>query len=114
MTSHTQSPKPPTACRVGFYCERCRADSDKGQERRDRLIAKPLAGLNLGPRFACPFGRGEVGAYIPPPKSKGVGDTVAKVTHALGIEQCPPCKERQADWNALLPYNQDDLTPQGK
>lgn len=105
MTLPTPSLKQPTACRVGFYCERCRADSEKGQERRDKINAKSLAGLNLGPRFSCPFGRGDVGAYIPPPPSKGAGDTVAKVTHAMGIEQCQPCKERQSALNEFLPYN---------
>ena len=104
LTSPTPPPKPPTACRVGFYCERCRADSDKGQARRDKIIAKTLAGLDLVPRFSCPFGRGEVGAYIPPPPSKGLGDTVAKVTHAMGIEQCPPCLERQERLNNAIPY----------
>lgn len=37
-------------------------------------------------------------------KSKGLGDTVKKVTNALGIKQCPPCKRRQEKLNRLFPY----------
>ncbi len=39
-------------------------------------------------------------------RSRGLGDTIAKVTNALGIPSCPGCKKRQ-DWaNKLLPYNE--------
>jgi len=37
--------------------------------------------------------------------SRGVGDSVAKLTHALGIEQCNGCRQRQMLLNALLPYS---------
>jgi hypothetical protein len=37
-------------------------------------------------------------------KSKGLGDTVKKVTNALGIKQCEPCKRRQQKLNRLFPY----------
>ena len=33
-----------------------------------------------------------------------LGDAIAKVTHALGIEQCDACKERQQKLNKLFPY----------
>lgn len=38
-------------------------------------------------------------------ESRGFGDTVAKLTHALGIEQCTGCRARQALFNAWLPYS---------
>jgi hypothetical protein len=33
----------------------------------------------------------------------GAGDLVARATHALGIEQCTPCAQRQAALNQALP-----------
>jgi hypothetical protein len=37
-------------------------------------------------------------------KSRGVGDTVAKITSTLGVEPCGGCKERQAKLNQMFPY----------
>ena len=42
--------------------------------------------------------------------SKGLGDTVKKVTNALGIKQCEPCKRRQQKLNRLFPYKNKDKT----
>lgn len=36
--------------------------------------------------------------------SRGLGDTVAKVTRKLGIRRCGGCKERQEKLNKLFPY----------
>lgn len=44
-------------------------------------------------------------------KSKGLGDTVKKVTNAFKIPQCPACKRRQEKLNRLFPYKQ---TPKNK
>ena len=41
-------------------------------------------------------------------KSKGLGDTVKKVTNALGIKQCEPCRRRQEKLNRLFPYKDKD------
>jgi hypothetical protein len=57
---------------------------------------------------------GETGETPPPAKTKpkqrsrGLGDTVAKITTAMGIKPCGKCKERQAKLNALLPYAADE------
>lgn len=40
----------------------------------------------------------------PETKSRGLGDTIAKVTTALGIPPCGGCKERQEKLNKLVPY----------
>lgn len=40
-------------------------------------------------------------------KSRGVGDTIAKVTRAVGIKPCGGCKKRQKWLNEALPYNED-------
>ena len=37
-------------------------------------------------------------------KSKGLGDTVKKITAIMGIRQCEPCKRRQQKLNRLFPY----------
>lgn len=36
--------------------------------------------------------------------SRGLGDTIAKATTALGIKPCGGCKERQKLLNKLVPY----------
>ena len=36
--------------------------------------------------------------------SRGLGDTFAKVTSAIGIKPCGGCKERQEKLNKLIPY----------
>jgi|13_taG_2_1085334.scaffolds.fasta_scaffold00161_4 hypothetical protein len=43
----------------------------------------------------------------PDNKSKGLGDTVKKVTEKLGIKQCGGCKRRQEKLNRLFPYGKD-------
>jgi len=37
-------------------------------------------------------------------KSRGLGDTVAKITSAVGIRPCGGCKKRQKKLNELFPY----------
>ena len=37
-------------------------------------------------------------------ESRGLGDTIHKVTEALGIPHCPKCAERKKFLNALAPY----------
>jgi hypothetical protein len=45
-----------------------------------------------------------------PKKIKGLGDAIATVTDALGIEQCDGCKKRQEKLNKLIPFGTKDLT----
>ena len=40
-------------------------------------------------------------------KSKGLGDTIKKVTNKLGIKQCGGCKKRQEKLNRLFPYKKE-------
>ena len=37
---------------------------------------------------------------------EGLGDVVAKVTDALGIPKCEPCKQRQEKLNNMFPFTQ--------
>lgn len=37
-------------------------------------------------------------------QSRGLGDTVAKLTSAIGIKPCGACKQRQKKLNDLVPY----------
>jgi len=41
-------------------------------------------------------------------KSRGLGDSIKKVTSALGIKQCGGCKRRQEKLNRLFPYDSND------
>ena len=36
--------------------------------------------------------------------SLGLGDTIAKITDALGIEKCEKCEERRKNFNRLFPW----------
>jgi len=49
-----------------------------------------------------------------PKKIKGLGDVVATVTDALGIEQCEGCSQRQEKLNKLFPFGVKDLTEEQK
>ncbi len=43
-----------------------------------------------------------------PRRSRGLGDSIAKATKAMGISPCGGCKQRQAALNKLVPYKHDD------
>lgn len=45
---------------------------------------------------------------LEPLPSKGLGDSIAKVTSFLGIEPCEPCKQRKDTLNRLFPYLKAD------
>lgn len=40
----------------------------------------------------------------PQAPSKGLGDTIAKATKAVGIKPCGGCKKRQEKLNKIFPY----------
>lgn len=40
--------------------------------------------------------------------SRGLGDTIAKITSAVGIQPCGGCQQRQEALNRMFPYRQDD------
>tara|TARA_R110000824_G_scaffold222128_2_gene409500 strand:+ start:146 stop:523 length:378 start_codon:yes stop_codon:yes gene_type:complete len=44
------------------------------------------------------------GIQKPTDKSRGLGDTVAKMTKAVGVKPCGKCKKRQAALNKMFPY----------
>jgi len=37
-------------------------------------------------------------------KSKGLGDSIAKLTTSIGIKPCGGCKKRQKKLNNMFPY----------
>lgn len=41
-------------------------------------------------------------------RSRGLGDTIAKATKAVGIKPCGGCKKRQQYLNRKFPYKQND------
>ena len=41
-------------------------------------------------------------------RSRGLGDTVAKMTKAVGIKPCGGCKKRQEILNRAVPYKAKD------
>jgi hypothetical protein len=48
--------------------------------------------------------------WNPSMPSRGLGDTVAKVTNAVGIKSCGGCKKRQEKLNSLVPFGAGDKT----
>ena len=43
--------------------------------------------------------------------SRGFGDTVAKVSKAVGIKPCKPCQKRRQLLNKVLPYDSKNSKP---
>ena len=43
-------------------------------------------------------------------KPKGLGDTIASITSAIGIEPCEGCEERKEKLNNLISFKQYELT----
>lgn len=50
-------------------------------------------------------------AWTPDQPSRGLGDSIAKLTHAVGIKPCRGCKKRQAGINKLVPYTPHSPLP---
>lgn len=80
------------------WCPVCgRARGWPGEQRRPSALPENL-------RRVC---TGAPGSPVAPKKSRGLGDTVAKVIDkATGglVKPCGGCKERQAFLNKLVPY----------
>jgi hypothetical protein len=45
-----------------------------------------------------------------PRKNKGLGDVIANVTTAIGIEPCDGCNRRKDQLNKLFPFGIEDFT----
>lgn len=43
-------------------------------------------------------------SFVKKTKSKGLGDTIAKITSSVGIKPCGGCKKRQEALNQAFPY----------
>ena len=43
-------------------------------------------------------------------KPKGIGDTIASITSAIGIEPCEGCDKRKDALNNLMPFTRNQLT----
>lgn len=46
-------------------------------------------------------------------QDKGLGDTVKRVTTAIGFKPCSPCQKRAEKLNRLVPYRQGPNIPAG-
>lgn len=43
-----------------------------------------------------------------PAKARGLGDTIAKITSAVGIKPCGGCNRRKAMLNKIVPYKPNE------
>ena len=86
-------------CTVKLHCPLCR-DLLAGRAWRVSLFSRfSVPGGVVD--FTCPHGR--PWGFQPP--SRGLGDTVAKIIHAVtGIKPCGGCQKRRAALNRLMPY----------
>jgi hypothetical protein len=44
-----------------------------------------------------------------PQPSRGLGDTIKKITSAVGFKSCAGCKERAEKLNRMFPYGKDGI-----
>tara|TARA_X000001388_G_C2229771_1_gene122676 strand:+ start:1330 stop:1833 length:504 start_codon:yes stop_codon:yes gene_type:complete len=72
-------------------------------EKQTQAMAKPD-----GPVKQSKPGCSKCQAAKKPMKSRGLGDTIAKITHKLGIKQCKSCKRRQKQLNRKFRYGKDN------
>jgi hypothetical protein len=56
------------------------------------------------------IGPGQIKVWDPSQPSRGFGDTIAKITNAVGIKPCGGCKERQKRLNKIIPYQTEEAT----
>jgi hypothetical protein len=59
----------------------------------------------------CPRGYFGTGEYPVGWESRGLGDVVAKITHAVGIHPCGGCKKRREEWNEAVSFNRSGGGP---
>ena len=83
-----------------------RSELEARQEFADRQ-AKAEAKAKASQNEAKP-GCSKCQAAKKPMKSRGLGDTIAKITHKLGIKQCKSCKQRQEKLNRKFGYGKDN------
>lgn len=51
----------------------------------------------------------ELHSNAPIKVSTGLGDTIAKITSAMGIQPCGGCEERRIIFNRMFPYKAKEL-----
>lgn len=76
-------------CSSRIHCRACRTDPD---------WCERVVGVR---EFECPHGVTATSL-----SSRGLGDTIAKATSAVGIKPCGGCKKRQEKLNNLIPYRE--------
>jgi len=95
-------------CDYTHFCGSCR-DKEAGRAFRQTILQ--VRGIECDVDFECPKGKvwGEQAAPKKVKrKSRGLGDTIAKVTDALHIPKCGRCKKDQARLNKRFPYKNKD------
>lgn len=84
-----------------------RRSEESGKKRGVDFHGSTPSGEPLSKRTTVPDGSPESHWNLSQP-SRGLGDTVAKVIHATGLDKLAPkgcgCKKRQAALNAAVPY----------
>lgn len=90
--------------------EICEGTSGHSPKKRHAYLAKWLAAGKID-RLPDGYAYDPVSEQPPQTRSRGLGDTIAKVTTALGIKPCQPCKKRQDVLNKLVPYR-DAIPPE--
>ena len=95
-------------CRIARNAPACRGPCPCPVDRRD-ISAHAQAGYCPERQFgdgAEPVGWADV-PEVADARSRGLGDTVARLAAAVGIEPCGGCEKRRAKLNELFPYTED-------
>lgn len=111
MTKHDGN----CAASIGVHnnFDQCEGPEEFGPPRPAYAIVEAYPAFRRGPAIAPP--PAEPGVIVPPKpgvnmdwtprdESRGLGDSVAKLTSKLRIKPCGGCKDRQATLNGWWPY----------
>jgi hypothetical protein len=93
-----------------WKCKRCGIEVPMKEEEFPIYCPCGAVGLNFEETIINPHPLQKMkstGTLVDRP-SKGLGDTIAKITTRMGFKSCGGCKKRQAYLNEKFPYKKRD------
>lgn len=92
-------------CEIPEKVSFCRRHNCEKSRRMVELCQMGQRGEEPGVSYWQAWEEGRrLGQWTPDMPSRGLGDTIAKTTHAVGIEPCNGCRDRQNRLNQRFPY----------
>jgi len=81
--------------------------SGKATAEKGRVIVASSHGPAINKETGRPVDSFGAVAVAESSGSRGLGDTIAKITGAVGIKTCGKCEERRKKLNKIFPYRGD-------